>query len=190
MIKSLKFFWIVVAFIWSVALGVTYWNSTIIDAIGTARETNEKLRGELNFYHRNAGKLNQMAHTRQSFLLPVASVALGLVELKSRLHSLAAAFNLEQVNIKDEISQSAENRVPVAISAHGSIDMVLTFLTSLQKYPYLQISHTSIKTIAQDGDVELTILLFLQFEYVAREESESNQLQVNSHYPYQGEKHL
>lgn len=190
MMPSLKTFWIIIGIIWLTAMGLTHWNGIKIDTITTLRDTNEQLRGELHFGRRNAARLTQVVHTHESFYFPVASVALGLVETKSLLHSLAAVFDLKQTNIKDELNQAADNSVPITISAQGSIDKILTFLTTLQKYPHLPVVQTHIRRVDESDRVEATISLVFQFTTTATEQLADNPLQVNNLDLFQGESRL
>lgn len=190
MISSIKIRWLLVGCVWMAALGLTYWNNVKIDRITAIRETNERLKREVFFEHRNAEKLRRATLTHQSMFLPVASVTLGLVEVKSHLHSLAGAFDLDQIFIKDEMTRAEDGRVPLVLDARGSFQKAVTFLTVLDKYPYLPVTRTQIKAIIENGVIDMSVVLFFQYSLETPDQIKARQLRVNATLSPQGAKPL
>ncbi len=176
--------------VWMAAVGLTYWNSVKIDRIAAIREANERLQREVFFENRNAEKLKQAARTHQSMFLPVVSVTLGLVEVKSHLHSLAVALDLDQIFIKGEMTQAKEGRVPLTLDARGSFRNAVAFLTVLRKYPYLPVTQTKIRAFSENGDVEMSVTFFFQYSLASPDQIKAGQLQVNVHPSHGGAKPL
>ncbi len=184
--SSLKIRWLIVGCVWLATVGLTYWNINKIEDVASVRDTNERLRKEMLFQRRNVEKLKRVTGTHQALFLPVESVALGIVSVKSHLHSLAAAFDLAQVHIRDEMTQATEERVPLNFSARGSFEKAVAFLAVLQKYPHLPTIQTDIKAVNDKGEMEMTVALHFQYSIVESAQMKADPLQATNRQPNQG----
>lgn len=183
---ALKIRWLFVGCIWLATLVLTYWNSIKIDDIASMRESNERLRKEMLFQRRNADELMQVGASHQALYMPVESLALGIVSIKSHLHSLSAAFDLAQVQVKNDITQATEEHIPLNFSARGSFDKAVAFLTVLQKYPYLPVIRTDIKVVNEQGDIEMTVALDFRYSIGPSPQTHTDPLQVYHRPPIHG----
>lgn len=175
---SLKIGWTLVGCIWIAVLGLTCWNSAKVDKIAAARDQNEKSRREMAFERRHADKFKEALLSHQAMVLPVTSVTLGLVELKSHLHSLAAAFDLDQVSIKEDTAADAGGQAPLSLDAHGTFEKTMSFLTVLQKIAYLEVNRVNIKSITDTGDLNISVAFIFNYTLSEPDPEKARQLQV------------
>lgn len=167
MSSKMKMRWIAVCCIWAVALAATYWNGIKIDAVASAREKNEQMRQEIFFQDRNAPKLTQILRSHDALFLPVESIDLGIVAVRSRLGALTAAFALSGLQMQAEVAQAAQDQVPWRLSIHGPLNNVVGFLTALQKYLYLTVQQANIKAAQDANEVDVEIELLLHYQITA-----------------------
>jgi len=156
-------FWMAVVLIWLIAIGLTGWNLSSIDAVALTRDQNERLRKEMLFHRQYSGKLESVRQTADALFLPVDSVKLGFLAVQSRLQALSAVFGLDNVVIKRQTGQAAQDQLPISVSFEGPFEGALQFLSSLREYPYLPINHTRISVIADRGVAAVEIDLYLLF---------------------------
>lgn len=155
--------WMTVVLIWLIAIGLTGWNFSSIDAVALTRDQNERLRKEMLFHRQYIGKLESVRQTADALFLPVDSVKLGFLSVHSRLQALSAVFGLENVKITRQTGQATHEQLPISVSFEGPLEGTLQFLASLREYPYLPINHTQISVIADRGEAAVEIDLFFQF---------------------------
>jgi len=155
--------WMAVVLIWLIAIGLTGWNLSSIDAVALTRDQNERLRKEMLFHRQYIGKLESVRQTADALFLPVDSVKLGFLAVQSRLLALSAVFGLENVTITRQAGQATYEQLPINISFEGPVEGSLQFLSSLREYPYLPVNHTQITVIADRGKAAVEIDLYFQF---------------------------
>lgn len=154
--------WTLTAMMWLVAIGLTCWNVSTIEAVALARDQNERLRKELMFHRQYSAKLESVNETADTFFLPVDSLKLGFIGVQSQLESLAAVFGLENVKIARQMGQATPEQLPITVAFEGTLEGVMQFLFSLREYPYLPVDHTRIK-LGTAGRAEVAIDLSLHF---------------------------
>jgi hypothetical protein len=154
--------WMTVVLIWLIAIGLTGWNLSSIDAVALTRDQNERLRKEMIFHRQYIAKLESVRQTADTFFLPVDSVKLGFLGVQSHLQSLAAIFGLEHIKITRQMGQATPEQLPITVAFEGTLEGVMQFLFSLREYPYLVIDHTRIK-LNMDRSAEVAIDLSFQF---------------------------
>jgi hypothetical protein len=154
--------WMATVVMWLIAVGLTCWNVSTIEAVALARDQNERLRKEMMFHRQYISKLESVRQTADTFFLPVDSLKLGFLGVQSELQSLAAVFGLENFKITRQMGQATPEQLPLTVAFEGTLEGVMQFLFSLREYPYLPIDHTRIKLSMERG-AEVTIDLALQF---------------------------
>jgi hypothetical protein len=154
--------WLATVMLWLVAVGLTCWNVSTIEAVALARDQNERLRKEMMFHRQYMSKLESVNQTADTFFLPVDSLKLGFLGVQSQLASLGAVFGLENVKITRQMGQATPEQLPITVAFEGPLEGVMQFLFSLREYPYLPIDHTRIKLGMARG-AEVAIDLSLQF---------------------------
>jgi hypothetical protein len=165
-------FWIAVVVIWLIAIGLTGWNLSSIDAVALTRDQNERLRKEMLFHRQYIGKLETVRQTADALFLPVDSVKLGYLSVQSDLQALSAVFGLEKIKITRPIGQVTDGQLPITVSFEGSFEGALQFLSSLREYPYLPINQSQIKVIADHGE-EAAVEISLYFQYRLKQGNET-----------------
>jgi hypothetical protein len=163
MTSRMNHFWVATAFIWLIAIGLTGWNLSTVDAVVLKRDQNERMRKEMAFQRQYIGKLESVRQTADTFFLPVDSVKLGFLSVQSHLQALSAVFGLENVKIARQTGPASDAQLPITVSFEGAFEGALQFLSSLKEYPYLPITHTQIKVIADRGKAAVEIDLYFQF---------------------------
>lgn len=166
MSTRMKMRWALVCCIWGLALGVTFWNGSHINAVAAARQNNEQIRREIDFQRQNRQKLDRVVASNDALFLPVESVDLGIVAVRSRLVALSAAFDLVDANIRPEITGITEDQVPFAASMRGSVNHAVDFLLALHNYSYLTVGRTTITTALDSGEIDLQIEFLLRYRMV------------------------
>jgi hypothetical protein len=154
--------WTATVMMWLVAVGLTCWNVSTIEAVALARDQNERLRKEMMFHRQYITKLESVHQTADTFFLPVDSLKLGFLRVQSELQSLAAVFGLEKVKITRQMGQATPEQLPITVAFEGTLEGAMQFLFSLRDYPYLPIDHTRIK-LSMNRGAEVAVGLALQF---------------------------
>jgi hypothetical protein len=163
MTSRMNHFWMAAVFIWLIAIGLTGWNLSTMDAVALKRDQNERVHKEMNFHRQYIDKLESVRQTADTFFLPVDSVKLGFLSVQSHLQALSAVFGLENVKIVRQTGPTPDTQLPITVSFEGTFEGALQFLSSLREYPYLPINHTQIKVIADRGQAAVEINLYFQF---------------------------
>ena len=163
MSTAMKVRWLVVCCIWGLALGVTFWNGVKIDSVATVREKNEHLLREIDFQRQNAEALARISKSHRAMFLPVESIDLGVVAVRSQVHALAAAFDLKDVRIRAEATQMFGDQIPCKVSTRGGLGAAVGFLTALHKHLYLSIEKMTIISEKGRGEIEMQIELLLKY---------------------------
>jgi hypothetical protein len=179
-------FWIAAALIWLIAIGLTGWNLSTMDAVALKRDQNERMRKEMIFHRQYISKLEAVRQTADTFFLPVDSVKLGFLSIQSRLQALSAVFGLENVKIARQVGPASDAQLPITVSFEGAFEGALQFLSALREYPYLPITHTQIKVIAGRGEAAVEIDLLFQFRLAPGIETLPTPLQT-TRYPMPSE---
>lgn len=170
--------WIIAGTIWLAALFMTHWNFTKIESVAKVRESNERMRKENLFQHRNADKLVHIQNLYRSYFKPVASVKLGFESVRSPLHALAALFGMENVKIDPQIAQATHEQIPFTMRMTGDYQKAMGFASALMKYPYISIAHSRISVLNPKGKAEIEMELKFQFRIELPDESPSGSLQA------------
>ncbi|MFZ1986772.1 MAG: hypothetical protein WAU91_20340 [Desulfatitalea sp.] len=173
--------WIMVGCIWWVALGLTWWNFAKIDALAAAREVNEELRKELSFQRQNAKRLEQVTAVHEKLFLTVESVDLGMIAVRNRLYTLAAAFDLRDLKMNTEMNQAADGQIPFTLALRGPFENVVGFLSAVHPYAYLTVRRASIKAVTGDREVEVELALAVHYKIVVPSALSNTLPQVTSH---------
>jgi len=154
--------WMATVVMWLVAVGLTCWNLSTIEAVALARDQNERLRKEMMFHRQYISKLESVRQTADTYFLQVDSIKLGFLGVQSELQSLAAVFGLKNFKITRQMGQATPEQLPITIAFEGTLEGAMQFLFSLREYPHLPIDHTRIK-LSMDRGAEVAIDLALQF---------------------------
>jgi hypothetical protein len=181
MSSKMKMRWFVVCCLWGLALAVTFWNGVKINTIAKTRTKNETTLREIDFHRQNAEKLSLIIDSRDALFLPVESIDLGIVAVRSRLNALAAAFDFADVKIRTDISQVTTEQVPFAMSMNGSLSQAVGFITALNKYLYLTVRKTNITTTMDGDKIDIQIELMLRCQIVAPPQEPGSMPHVTSH---------
>ena len=137
--------WIIIGFIWSCVLILTYYNITKINVVLNEFEKEEVLRMDDIFWRRNSQNVTKLLRLKESFVLPVDSTKLGLLSVENSLISLASRHDLKEIIVESHPEQSNETGVPIDLYFKGSFNNILPWLESFEKdYPYLIVKHVKI----------------------------------------------
>jgi hypothetical protein len=166
MSSKMKKRWLVVGCVWALALALTFWNGVKIETVAAARGKNEQRLREIDFQRQNAKELARISKSHEALFLPVESLDLGIVAVRSRLHALAAAFDLEDVRIRTEMTQMIGDQIPCTVSMRGALGPAVGFLTALHKSLYLTIGKMTISSEKGRNKVEMQIELRFKYRIV------------------------
>lgn len=156
--------WIMAGAIWVTAILISFWNISKIDEVTKIRESNERLRKEYVFQHRNADKLLQIQNLYQSYFKPVASLKLGFESARGPLHALAALFGLKNVQIEYQMALASHDHIPFSMRMTGDHRKAIGFAVALLKYPYISMDRSRIKVFNGKGEAEIEMELKFQFK--------------------------
>jgi hypothetical protein len=171
--------WMMAGAIWAIALLISFWNLSKIDAVAKIRESSERLRKEYVFQHRNADKLLQVQNLYQSFYKPVASVKLGFESERGPLQALAALFGLKNVHIESQMALASHDQIPFFMRMTGDHRKAMGFATALLKYPHISIDHSRVKVFNSEGKAEIEMELKFQFKILPPQQMEHGSLQAS-----------
>jgi len=163
MSSAMKVRWTVVCCIWGLALVVTFWNGVKIDSVAAAREKSEQLLREIDFQRQNAEALARISKSHQAMFLPVESIDLGVVAVRSEMRALAAAFDLKEVRIQTEATRMSGDQIPCKVSTRGKLGPAVGFLTGLNKRLYLTIEKMTITSEKGRDEIEMQIELLFKY---------------------------
>jgi hypothetical protein len=172
--------WLIAATIWLLALLMTFWNCTEIDAVAKARENGERLHKEVLFQRRHAGKLHQIEDQHASLFKPVASVKLGFESIRSPLLALAALLDLRNVRIESRMDQATSEQMPFTIAMAGDYDKAMQYTDALLAYPYLLVRHCRFTASNPGKQAEIEMEMAFQFRIAPPDEIGHPQLQASA----------
>jgi hypothetical protein len=159
----LNAYWLTAAGLWMLAIGLTCWNLSTIEAVSMARDNGERLRNEVLFQRQYIGKLEAVRQTAETYALPVDSVQLGFLTVQQQLEALAAVFGLQKVKVARLVGQTDPEQWPLTVSFEGAFQGTAGFLQALRQYPYLNPQRLQVKIAEDSLRASTEIQLVFQF---------------------------
>ena len=164
MTDSLKNRWIIVGLIWVGVLILTYWNSDEIDLINHAKENEEILLRDRQFWKDNAENISGILKKGELAFHRVESVKLGLLSVKNQMISLATKNGLTDVKMDGQPDKGDESGIPVELSFKGSFEGAMAWLDVFeQDYPYLKAK--SLKIVIDQSNKQTEFDLSFYYRY-------------------------
>jgi len=172
--------WVIVIGIWSMAMGLTYWNLSKINAMTFAREQAEQVRREIAFKSQRADVLKKIRQSHQALFYPVSSVALGVIAVDRQMRAMASDKGLENVEMRSQKDTTAEDQLSCELSIQGTLEQVFQFMLAVSKYPYMQIRHLNMQIPPLDAKAKVELKFAIQYRILPSVETEKPLLQVSS----------
>jgi hypothetical protein len=162
MTALLKNRWLWVGVIWALSAAVTFWNHQKVDFILSLQAQNQNLHNELMFQQQNSRKLERILEENSKLFLNTESIQLGVLSVKSAFSDLAARLELNILQMAVvPIAKGAET-VSLNLSFSGSFEGVMSFLSALSAYRYLQDKQVAIKVDSKSGESSCELSLALR----------------------------
>jgi Tfp pilus assembly protein PilO len=175
-----KFRWVIVICIWSIAIGLTYWNLGKINAVTFTRERAEQIRKEIAFKSQHAEPLKKIRKSYETLFYPVSSVALGLIAVDRQIREMASDNDLKNVDMRSQKDPTTEDQLSCELSIQGALEQVFQFMLQISKYPYLQIRHLNMQISPFDANTKTELKFVFQYRLLPSVETGGPVLQVSS----------
>jgi len=160
-------YWIAVVMIWTLALSLSFWNTSQISAILKDIELNEIYRMDDLFWQFNSGKISTVLPQRDSMILPIESLKLGYLVTEDSLRALIEQHGFEDVLLEMSPSEFNGEGVPIRVYFKGPFARVLPWLEALEKaFPYLAINQVKIFTDAVNQITRYQMELFFRYRII------------------------
>jgi Tfp pilus assembly protein PilO len=171
--------WVIVICIWSMVLGLTYWNLSKIDAVTFTREQTEQIRREIAFKSQHAESFKKIRKSHEAFFYPVSSVALGIIAADRQMREMASDNGLENVDLHSQKDPTTEDQLSCELSIQGTLEQVFQLMLQISKYPYLQIRHFNVQISPFDANTKAELKFAFQYRILPSVETGASVLQVS-----------
>lgn len=181
MSSLLKNRWMWVGVAWAAAVSLTFWNHQQIDFIMSLKGQNQSLSKELVFQEQNLRKLDRVQKEHSRLFLSTESVQLGVLSARSVVSELASACELNIVQMTLTPIQKGAETVSLNMSLAGAFDKVMSFLSAMSAYRYLQDKQLIIKIDPKSAECSCDLSMNLKFRIQPqKDESRLHETQVHS----------
>jgi len=158
--------WIVIAFIWTGSLLLTYWNANKISLISNQIEKEEVFKMDDIFWSYNSGNISQILTKKDALMLPVESIRLGLLNVENKLTKLTEKYNFNEIQIENTPEQTGGSGIPIKIHFEGPFKGILPWLNTMEKnFPYLPVKHVKIMADPVSKSAIFQIWLHLRYKF-------------------------
>ncbi len=158
--------WIIIAAIWSGTLMLTYWNAYKISLIANQIAKEEVFKMDDIFWSYNSGNISQILTKKDSLILPVESIRLGLLTVENKLTRLAKKYNFNEILIENAPEQTGGHGIPIKIQFEGPFKGIFPWLSTLEKvFPYLPVKHVKITADPVSKSAIFQIWLHLRYKF-------------------------
>lgn len=138
MSSILKYRWILLLMIWTGNFYLTYANIEIIDKILIDREQMEILQMDMAFWKQNSSNISRVVDQRGSLEHEIESLKLGIVFLNDTINKLGDRFDLSELKMEMDPSQSQGNSIQGRLSFRSIIMNGIDTISTIQRdYPFL-----------------------------------------------------
>ena len=172
--------WVIVICIWSITLGLTYWNLSKIDAMTFTREQAEQVRKEIAFKSQRADVLIKIRKSHETLFYPVPSVALGIIAADRQMKEMASDNGFKNVGLRSQKDPTEEDQLSCELSIYGTLEQLFQFMLQISKYPYMQIRHLKMQISPFDANVKTELKLAFRYRILPSVETGNSGLQVSS----------
>lgn len=139
--------WIIICLIWTGAVALTLWNNNRIAVIMTEIEKQEIFQKDNQFWQYNAENISKLLAKKDSLVLPIESIKLGLLSVENSLTLLALKYRFSEVRMENIPGKTDDSGMLLRLYFEGSFEGILSWIETLQnELPYLSVKNVSIKT--------------------------------------------
>ncbi|MBU0987875.1 MAG: hypothetical protein KKH68_11555 [Proteobacteria bacterium] len=157
--------WITIGLIWAGALIATYWNIDKIGLIMTEIEKEEVFRLDDSFWSYNSGNISKVLTKRDSLVLPIESIRLGLLSVENSLMALVSKHHFHEVQFESMPEQTGDVGIPINLYFEGPFKEILPWLSTLeQDFPYLPVRHVKITAIPFSKQSKYQFRLYFRYK--------------------------
>ena len=164
-----KNLWVPVGLLWAMVVVLTLWNFQKVDSILAAQAQARIQQTELTFQRQNSHKLERLGEDHSKLILPVDSIHLGVLYVKSVFSDLCNALELSGMKMTVAPIQKESEPVLLNLAFTGSFEKIMNFLSALDDYRYLQDKQLLIKPDPVNGETHCELSLSLRCKVKARE---------------------
>ncbi len=158
--------WIIIAVIWTGSLMLTYWNVNKISRISIEIEKEEVFKMDDLFWNYNSGNISQILTKRDSLILPVESIRLGLLTVRNKLTRMTTKYDFNEIQIENNPEQTGGPGIPIKIQFEGPFKSILPWLNALKiDFPYLVAKHVKITADPVSEQAIFQIWLYLRYKF-------------------------
>lgn len=162
--NTLQRYWLVVAVLWVGALVLTYLNVQTVSAFRQRRQAAETLRMDDRFVKANFNKITRVLQQRARLHKPVESLQLALLELESRLKTLAAAHQLALVEIRTGREDARLGGMDIQLKLEGAVPDAVGWLNGIEEqHPYLPLTRVRLTRSENGRSFQLDVSLVFRF---------------------------
>jgi len=155
----LKNLWVPVGLFWATVVVLTLWNFQKVDSILSAQAQARILQTELTFQRQNSHKLDRLCDDHSKLILPVDSIHLGVLYVKSVFSDLCNSFELSGTKMTVAPIQKESELILLNLAFTGSFEKIMNFLSALDDHRYLQDKQLVIKSDPVNGEAHCELSL-------------------------------
>jgi hypothetical protein len=165
----LKNLWVPVGLFWATVVVLTLCNFQKVDSILATQAQARIQQTELTFQRQNSHKLDRLWEDHSKLILPVDSIHLGVLYVKSIFSDLCNALELSGMKMTVAPIQKETESIQLNLAFTGSFEKIMNFLSALDDHRYLQDRQLAIKSDPINGEAQCELSLSLRCEVKARE---------------------
>jgi hypothetical protein len=165
----LKNLWVPVGLLWATVIVLTLWNFQKVDSILTAQAQARIMQTELTFQSQNSYKLQRLCDDHSKLILPVDSIHLGVLYVKSVFSDLCSALELSGMKMTVAPIQKESELILLNLAFTGPFEKIMNFLSALDDHLYLQDKQLVIKSDPVNGETHCELSLSLRCKVKARQ---------------------
>jgi hypothetical protein len=165
----LKNLWVPVGLIWAMVVVLTLWNFQKVESILSAQAQARIQQTELTFQSQNSHKLDRLCDDHSKLILPVDSIHLGVLYVKSVFSDLCNALELSGMKMTVAPIQKESELILLNLAFTGPFEKIMNFLSALDDHLYLQDKQLVIKSDPVNGETHCELSLSLRCKVKARQ---------------------
>ena len=156
--------WIIICLIWTGPLILTHWNINTIAIIMAKIEKEEIFQKDNQFWRYNSGNISKVLTKKDSLVLPIESIKLGLLSAENSLTALASKYKFNEVRVESIPGQTGDSGIPLSLYFEGPFEGILPWLKAFQnELSYLQVKHVKIMTDPFSKQAKFQFQLYFRY---------------------------
>jgi hypothetical protein len=160
--------WVPVGLLWATVLVLTLWNFQKVDSVLAAQAQARILQSELTFQRQNSHRLDRLWDDHSKLILPVDSIHLGVLYVKSVFSDLCNTLELSGMKMTVAPIQKETESIQLTLELTGPFEKIMNFLSGLDDHRYLRDRQLVIKSDPVNAQTYCELSLSLRCKVKAR----------------------